>query len=49
VTNTYELLIWTVPGISAAEILKLPSAHASILKQTAKKAMLYVHGCGLHD
>jgi hypothetical protein len=47
--NTHEPLIWTVPGIFVAERLKLPSAYASILKQTVKKVALCVHGCGLHD
>jgi hypothetical protein len=48
-SNAREPLIWTVLGIFIIEILKLPSAYASILKQTAKKVVLCVHGCGLHD
>jgi hypothetical protein len=47
--NTREPLIWTVTGISTTEILKLPSAYASILKQIVKKATLCVLGYGLHD
>jgi hypothetical protein len=47
--NAREPLIWTVPGIFVTERLKLPSAYASIPKQTVKKVVLCVHGCGLHD
>jgi hypothetical protein len=47
--NARELLIWTVPIISATERLKIPSAYASIPKQIFKKAALCVLGCDLHD